>query len=118
MEVDCDVGRTMGCSTFCCRLIVRLTPAERERGLPGVEREMNCLPKSSDGWCIHFDRKTSLCRIWEERPAICREYDCNQDTLLQVVLQEGFRSLTQLVTDDRECPRNARVRIPRRDDKA
>jgi len=26
--------------------------------------------------CIHFDRKTNLCKIYEYRPKKCREYKC------------------------------------------
>jgi len=27
-----------------------------------------------DGWCAALDRGTMLCRVYERRPAICREY--------------------------------------------
>jgi hypothetical protein len=93
--VDCDAGRRRGCQTFCCRLIVRLAPEERDPADP----RKNCVDKNPlDGLCIHLDRETSRCRIWNARPAVCRGYDCREDPLLEVVLREGFRSLTELVT--------------------
>jgi uncharacterized protein len=27
-----------------------------------------------DGWCIAVDRDTMLCRIYEMRPGVCREF--------------------------------------------
>jgi hypothetical protein len=96
--LDCDEGRRKGCTTFCCRLIVRLTAEERALGLPGVEQGMNCMPKTADGLCVHLDPATERCRIWSERPLLCRTYDCNTDELLPIVLRHGFRSLVHLVT--------------------
>jgi len=29
-NVDCDAGMRLGCQTYCCRLLVRLDPEERE----------------------------------------------------------------------------------------
>ena len=112
--LDCEEGRRLGCATFCCRLIVRLTPEERDGGVPGVEPAMNCVPKDTEGLCIHLDRETSLCRIWRERPRVCREYDCNHDLLLSVVLRNGFTSLTQLVRDAARLGRAPGVRVPLR----
>ena len=28
-----------------------------------------------DGWCAALDRKTMLCRIYERRPGVCRDYE-------------------------------------------
>jgi Fe-S-cluster containining protein len=32
------------------------------------------MARLDDGWCAALDRNTMLCRIYERRPAICREY--------------------------------------------
>ncbi len=96
-DVDCEAGRRLGCHTFCCRLLVRLDPDEREPG-DGVTPPKGFVDKDPDtGLCIHFDAQTNLCRIWERRPRVCREYSCNPDPLLQVVLQQGFQSLAALL---------------------
>lgn len=29
-----------------------------------------------DGYCVHFDRTTYQCKIWDKRPAICRSFNC------------------------------------------
>lgn len=28
-----------------------------------------------DGWCVALDRDTLLCKIYAQRPAVCREYE-------------------------------------------
>lgn len=96
MIVDCDQGRLLGCQTFCCRLVVRLRPGEREPG--GNQAPLkSCVDKDpGTGRCIYLDPESSLCRVWERRPLECREYSCCHDPRLQVVLREGFVSLTQL----------------------
>jgi len=94
--LDCEHGRALGCATFCCRLIVRLLPRERRKAADGVEK--NCVDKAPDGLCVHLDRANHRCTIWHERPAACRDFDCNRSRLLPVVLREGFSSLVQLVT--------------------
>lgn len=107
--LDCDAGRRLGCASFCCRLIVRLGPAERDPEHP----EKSCVDKDpADGMCVHFDRETAGCAIWDERPALCRAYDCNHDPLLQRVLRYGFRSLTELVTMPPPEPESERLAVP------
>ena len=96
--VDCDQGRRLGCASFCCRLIVRLGPHEKDPGRPDCGKK-SCVDKDlEDGLCVYFDRSSGRCAVWEDRPEICRTYDCNRDPLLQIVLCQGFHSLRQLVT--------------------
>jgi len=95
--LDCDAGRRMGCRSFCCRLIVRLANGERDPGHPDNAAK-HCVDKDpKDGLCVYFDRERGVCSVWPLRPTICRAYDCNRDPLLQIVLRDGFHSLTQLV---------------------
>jgi hypothetical protein len=113
-DVDCDAGRRLGCQTFCCRLLVRLDPEEREPSEePGVAPK-GFVDKDEEGYCVHFDRERSLCRIWERRPRICREYSCNGDPLLQVVLREGFVNIAQLAVAESKSfiPKETYVHVP------
>ena len=92
-DVDCCKGREIGCQTYCCRLLVRLDPDERgesKNGLPAP----GFVDKAEDGYCVHFNRDSMLCAIWENRPRVCREYTCNTDDLLQVALRESFSSIS------------------------
>lgn len=106
--VDCEAGRRMGCQTFCCRLIVRLTPDERSAMAP-EDGLKSCIDKDPEtGLCVHLDLETQLCGIWDRRPQVCRGYSCNRDPLLQIALRRPFGSLVDLVraeTDPTEPPR-------------
>jgi Fe-S-cluster containining protein len=33
------------------------------------------MARLDDGWCAALDRRTMLCGIYEQRPAVCREYE-------------------------------------------
>ncbi len=93
--VDCDAGRRMGCATFCCRKLVRLQPDEMEP-TDGATPPKGFVDKDSEGYCIYFDRNSGHCTNWERRPKVCREYECNSDFLLQVVLRKGFKNIADL----------------------
>lgn len=112
-SVNCDAGRELGCSTFCCRLIVRLAPGEHDPGNEG-RSDKHCVDKDQkSGWCVHLDPTTQDCRVWSRRPRVCREYDCNMDPLLQIVLEHGFVDLTTLVKSRRATASPER-RVPYR----
>lgn len=95
-DMDCEQGRALGCQVFCCRLLVRLEPDERPPAENGLAQK-GYMDKDPDGYCIHFDRERGICRIWEQRPKVCRAYSCNTDPLLQVALRYPFRNLVDLV---------------------
>lgn len=93
--VDCEEGRRMGCATFCCRMMVRLQPDEMEKG-DSTTPAKGFVDKDPEGYCIHIDRKTGHCENWKNRPKVCREYECNSDFMLQVVIREGFKNIADL----------------------
>lgn len=111
--VDCDAGRSMGCNTFCCRLLVQLKPHERvarDDGLPAK----GYVDKDSNGLCVNMDTETWLCKIWHDRPETCREYSCNEDFKLQVVVREGFSGIVDLAKKATTAyiPAETYIRIP------
>jgi hypothetical protein len=111
-SVDCEAGRRLGCRTFCCRLLVRLQPEERQEPNEGQPAK-GFVDKDADGFCIHLDRGSFRCRIWSERPRTCRAYDCNEDFLLQVAIREDFRNVADLVRAASRAyiPRECFVRV-------
>jgi Fe-S-cluster containining protein len=36
------------------------------------------MARLEDGWCAALDRDTMLCRIYERRPAVCRDYQVGE----------------------------------------
>lgn len=111
-DVDCEAGRRLGCQTFCCRLLVRLDESERAAARQGERKGF--VDKDPDGYCVHFDRGSHLCRIWPQRPKVCREYTCNDDPLLQVALRQKFRNIVELVRAAARAfiPRETYIRVP------
>jgi len=103
----------LGCQVFCCRLLVRLEPDERPPAENGLAQK-GYMDKAPDGYCIHFDRERGICRIWEQRPRICRAYSCNTDPLLQVALRYPFRNLADLLRASAHAliPRGTEKSVP------
>lgn len=114
-EIDCDAGRRLGCQTFCCYLLLRVDPDEQ---VPGVANGL--VEKGPDGACIHLDRENQLCRIWAQRPRICRGYHCNDDIFLQIVLRDGFKDIVTLARAAAKAyiPRETYVRVPGNNDES
>ena len=100
--LDCDAGRELGCKSFCCRLLVRLEEHERNEIDPASKRLKGFVGKKENGKCIHQDEKTGLCANWENRPKICRQYNCNFDKLLQVVIRSNSNRLADWMKESVE----------------
>ena len=86
----------MGCSTFCCRLLVRLKPHEMVDPGDGTPAKGFVDKDLVSGMCIHLNPDNGYCNIWEKRPEVCREYTCNDDFMLQIVLREGFTNIADI----------------------
>jgi hypothetical protein len=116
-NINCDEGKRLGCGTFCCRLLVRLDPEEMEPSDDGLPPK-GFVDKLPDGNCIHFDSHKQICKIWHKRPRVCREYECNSDFLLQVVLRNGFTTLGKLAKQASKSyiPIETYINIPLRED--
>ena len=78
LKTSC-VGTTITCASCkacCCRLEVMLM-GEDEVPLELTEVDRwggRIMARFDDGWCAALDRHTMLCRVYERRPAVCREY--------------------------------------------
>lgn len=98
VEVTCG-----NCEACCCRLEVMLIT---DTGVPDKFIEVDqwggrSMALLEDGWCSALDRNTMLCKIYEKRPWVCREfemgeYDCISERAanLQGVLIESLRVST------------------------
>ena len=76
-----DEERRVLCKSVCCSFIFALTKSDVEKGIiQWNPKRPYFIARDEDGYCSHFDRKTLLCSIWEDRPERCRNYDCRRDT--------------------------------------
>jgi Fe-S-cluster containining protein len=79
VQIDC-ANRLHLCRGACCRLSFALTVQDLEEGR--VKWDLGrpyMIRHDSDGYCHHVERETKGCRIYENRPVVCRAYDCRKD---------------------------------------
>lgn len=82
---DCE-----GCGG-CCHLIVEL--AEHER-VPGNATEINddnerVIRRRDDCSCVYLDPTTRRCRIYENRPQVCRDFNRGSGLCFTAILHFG-----------------------------
>lgn len=78
--VDCD-ARMPVCQAICCHLKFPLTVDEVDAGI--VKWDIGhpyIIRHESSGACTHNDTTTGRCGVYENRPAVCRNYSCAGDT--------------------------------------
>jgi Fe-S-cluster containining protein len=79
VEIDCE-NRIALCRGACCRLSFALTVQDLEEGR--VKWDLGrpyMIRHDEDGYCHHVERTSKRCGIYENRPVVCRAYDCRKD---------------------------------------
>ncbi len=92
MGFDC-----LACTACCLFLEVRVLPADE---VPPELRRLTAsgavMRRAEDGACIALDRSTGRCRIYEQRPAACREFRVGSAGCLDAIAwMEGRRERPQ-----------------------
>lgn len=83
-EIDCD-RRIELCKTACCRLPFALSLQDvREGRVKWDVGQPYMNARGPDGYCLHLDRCSRSCAIYESRPIPCRGYDCRNDKRIWV----------------------------------
>ena len=79
VEIDCE-SRVHLCKASCCRLPFALSTQDIREGIVrwNLERPY-MIEQGTDGYCIHIERGTCGCTIYENRPVPCRAFDCRND---------------------------------------
>jgi len=102
--IDCQTRRPH-CQAACCTLYrVYLTPDEVHGGHLLWDLAIPyALPRGPDGTCVYLDTTTLGCRVWRNRPWVCRQYTCADrkdiwDDFATMVPTERVRELTRLRT--------------------
>ncbi|MDQ3806518.1 MAG: YkgJ family cysteine cluster protein [Acidobacteriota bacterium] len=79
VKIDCE-NRLHLCRGACCRLRFALTTQDLEEGK--VKWDLGrpyLIRQDADGYCHHVERPTGRCGVYENRPIVCRAYDCRKD---------------------------------------
>jgi uncharacterized protein len=65
------------CAAVCCQLeVLCLTDTGvPDRYLRHNPNGVSSMDRLDDGWCAALDRDTLRCRIYAQRPLICREFE-------------------------------------------
>jgi Fe-S-cluster containining protein len=78
-QIDCE-NRKHICRTVCCALAYALSPQDIREGIRWSLGKPFMNARGADGYCIHLDRDKLNCNIYEQRPAVCRQYSCRNDS--------------------------------------
>jgi Fe-S-cluster containining protein len=80
VQVNC-LERLNICEAVCCKLDFALTVDEVEGG--AIKWDLGrpyLIRHAPDGFCVHRDRATGRCGVYEGRPSTCKGYSCAADT--------------------------------------
>ncbi len=68
------------CKARCCTFKFYLTKQDLDEGAARWDYgNPYWIKQGEDGYCVHSDPQTRACTIWENRPHVCRAYDCRKD---------------------------------------
>ena len=80
IEVDCS-ARMHICKAVCCTLSFPLSCTAVDAG--AVKWDIGhpyVIRQEASGYCTHNDPDTRFCRVYDDRPGVCRRYSCARDT--------------------------------------
>jgi len=89
-RIDCE-NRIPLCRAACCRLRFALSVQDLEEG--AVKWDLGhpyMIRHDADGHCHHLDRKSRSCGIYQNRPIVCRAYDCREDKRIWNDFENGI----------------------------
>jgi len=78
--IDCEARMPL-CGAACCKLPLALSSEDVREGV--VKWELGrpyMIARGADHYCVHLDRQTHRCGVYQQRPIPCRGYDCRKDT--------------------------------------
>ena len=77
-KIDCE-NRKHLCHAACCALAYAISPQDIREGIRWCLGKPFMNARDADGYCVHLQRDTLSCNIYEHRPTVCRQYDCRND---------------------------------------
>ena len=97
-DLDCRTLLPL-CKARCCRLTFPLTLQDLEEGRISwsYARPFHILHQPGGG-CVHQDGATGHCSVYEQRPAICRSYDCREDERIWIDFERRIPAPMEALT--------------------
>jgi len=85
-NIDCK-SRLSICKAMCCRFPFALSRQDVEEGIVRWDfGKPYLVARDDDGYCIHLDRETYKCKVYENRPVPCRGFNCKDNEKWKVWL--------------------------------
>jgi Fe-S-cluster containining protein len=79
-RIDCE-SRYHLCRGACCALRFALSSQDLDEAVVRWELGRPYLIRQArDGRCVHQDRESFRCTVYQHRPGVCRMYDCSKDS--------------------------------------
>lgn len=79
VSIDCENIHAI-CGAVCCKLWFALSVQDINEGILKWDyMKPYGIAQDKDGNCIHKDLSHNKCKIYKNRPLVCRTYDCRQD---------------------------------------
>lgn len=79
IPVNCE-ERLHICQAVCCKLEFALSPQEVESGQ--IKWDLGrpyFIRHEKNGYCTHNDPDKKCCKIYDNRPSVCKKYSCAKD---------------------------------------
>jgi Fe-S-cluster containining protein len=78
-DIDCRKNHSI-CKGMCCTLWFALSVQDLDEGITKWNySQPYAIAQDQDGYCVHLNRADYSCSIYENRPLICRTFDCRRD---------------------------------------
>lgn len=93
-EVDCE-ARIPLCRGRCCTLHFPLSKQDLDERVVKWDylRPYIIRQSETDGYCVHNDRATKGCTVYEWRPAVCRTYTCKNDKRIWIDFEKRIPAI-------------------------
>jgi hypothetical protein len=79
--VENALPKCLRCGSCCTGYYnVYLTEQDIAEGIAHDVRQPYMLRQRADGTCFYFDTSRRICKIYEKRPIVCRQFTCARDS--------------------------------------